>query len=340
MWRFRTCCCGGWAFVFGKRLALDAAGGVALGQAFDFWDADAVEIAGDALLEGGGCGGKFDGCWGVVASEQGVDEPGCKRVAAADPVHQLQAVRPGEMALAASVEQAAPVIFAGGAGAAQRDGHLRKAEAVCQLPGDGSILLGVQLTPGQIAAGGSDAEDIPCIGLIADAHIRQLAQLPQDPVRLGTAPELLPVIEIAGDAHALGLCGLARRPAGLCHWRAQGRGDAGEVEPAVLRIAGQSGSSGCAWLMAEPARSYRQTDARCDAPFSRKYSPIRAPPRTMPPVATPRARRLFTAAWPRALWGSFVINVLCSPKFASETATLASPPPNVASSRGDWSSRS
>ena len=36
MWRFRTCCCGGWAFVFGKRLALDAAGGVALGQAFDF----------------------------------------------------------------------------------------------------------------------------------------------------------------------------------------------------------------------------------------------------------------------------------------------------------------
>ena len=106
------------------------------------------------------------------------------------------------------------------------------AETVCQLPGDGSILLGVQLTPGQITAGGSDAEDIPCIGLIADAHIRQLAQLPQDPVCLGTAPELLPVIEIAGDAHALGLCGLARLPAGLCHWRAQGRGDAGEVEPA------------------------------------------------------------------------------------------------------------
>ena len=48
---------------------------------------------------------------------------------------------------------------------------------------------------------------------------------------LVTGPQLAPVVQVAADFNALGLGGLAGLPADVHHIGAQGRGDAGEVEP-------------------------------------------------------------------------------------------------------------
>ena len=46
-----------------------------------------------------------------------------------------------------------------------------------------------------------------------------------------TGPQLAAVVQVAGDLDPVGLGGLAGLPADVHHIGAQGRGDAGEVEP-------------------------------------------------------------------------------------------------------------
>src|SRR5258705_2328685 len=57
-------------------------------------------------------------------------------------------------------------------------------------------------------------------------------------------------------------------------------------------------------------------------------------------VSTPNFLISLTADSPRGFDGSAVAKETGRPNCASETATFASAPPNVASSRGDWNNRS
>src|SRR5205823_3657426 len=64
------------------------------------------------------------------------------------------------------------------------------------------------------------------------------------------------------------------------------------------------------------------------------------PAAQMRDVSMPCRRSSARAASPTGLPGSTVTSAASSPKSASETATLASPPPKVASRSGDWNRRS
>jgi hypothetical protein len=68
--------------------------------------------------------------------------------------------------------------------------------------------------------------------------------------------------------------------------------------------------------------------------------PIRDPERRTPLTSTPKPRNSRIAASPMSFLGKAEMNPAFSPKPASETATLASPPPNVASNNGDCRNRS
>ena len=57
-------------------------------------------------------------------------------------------------------------------------------------------------------------------------------------------------------------------------------------------------------------------------------------------VSTPYRRNSRSAEVPMSLSGRALTNAASSPKLARATATLASPPPKVASSTGDWKKRS
>jgi len=64
---------------------------------------------------------------------------------------------------------------------------------------------------------------------------------------------------------------------------------------------------------------------------------MREPPRWISVVSTPMPLKKLMHASPIALTGSMVMKAASSPNCASETATLASPPPKVASKEGDCS---
>src|SRR3954468_15375012 len=67
--------------------------------------------------------------------------------------------------------------------------------------------------------------------------------------------------------------------------------------------------------------------------------PIRSPPRRIERVSTPNPRSCWIQASATSLRGSRLTNRASSPNWARETATFASPPPNVISNRLVWLSR-
>jgi len=89
----------------------------------------------------------------------------------------------------------------------------------------------------------------------------------------------------------------------------------------------------------DPSRSYTTLELRNEAPLSRKYSPMRFPPNTIPSVPSPLARSDAIHACAIALSGSRVTNSVGIPKLASDTATLASLPPYVAMNSLVWEKR-
>ena len=78
---------------------------------------------------------------------------------------------------------------------------------------------------------GLNAEHVLGVLLVGNAHVHVLAQLGHGLPGLLTGPQLAPVVEVAGDLHAVGFGGLAGLLAGLHQVGAQSGGDAGEVEP-------------------------------------------------------------------------------------------------------------
>ena len=76
-----------------------------------------------------------------------------------------------------------------------------------------------------------DAEHVLGILLVGNAHVHVLAQVRHGLTGLIPRPQLAPVVQVAGDLHALGLRRLAGLLANFHHVGPQGRGDAGEVEP-------------------------------------------------------------------------------------------------------------
>ena len=128
-------------------------------------------------------------------------------------------------------EHARPVVLAGGDGGAQGDGHGLEAEALGQLAGHALIALVVQLSPRNVGVGGLDAEDVLGVLLVGDAHVHIPAQLGHGLAGLLPGPQLLAVVQVAGDGDALGLGDLDGLLADGGHVGAQGGGDAGKVEP-------------------------------------------------------------------------------------------------------------
>ncbi len=116
-------------------------------------------------------------------------------------------------------------------GLAQGDGHLLKPELVRQLLGHGLVALAVDLAGVDVGGLSLNAEHVLGVLLVGDAHIHVLAQVGHGGTGLVTGPQLAPVVQIAGDLHAAGLGGLAGLLADVNHIGAQGRRDAGEVEP-------------------------------------------------------------------------------------------------------------
>ena len=184
-----------------------------------------------AVLQAGGGHGEVDGALVVLAREQGVDQAAAEAVAAAHAVHDMDAVGGGEAGGAVAVEHTGPVVVRGRDAAPQGDGDLLEAEALRQLLGHADIALVADLAGVQVRIRGGDAEHVLGILLVGDAHIHIGHQLGHHAVGLVVGPQLLAVVQVAADgqAHVLGL--LAGLQADGRQLAAQGRGDAGEMEP-------------------------------------------------------------------------------------------------------------
>ena len=219
--------------VFSLGLPLDAPGAVAPGQLLHLGHGDHVVVPLDGVLQGGGRHGELHRRLGGLAGQQGVDQAAAEGVAAAHPVDDVQLVLLGEAVLAGGrvVQHGGPAVVKGGVALPEGDGHLLKAEPVRQLLGHGLVALVVDLAAVNVGVLRLDAEHVLGILLVGNAHVHVLAQVRHGLTGLIPRPQLAPVVQVAGDLHALGLRRLAGLLANFHHVGPQGRGDAGEVEP-------------------------------------------------------------------------------------------------------------
>ena len=153
------------------------------------------------------------------------------------------------------IEHTGPVVVRRGDRAAQRDGDLFAAKALGDLPRHTDVALMIELAGINVGVLGLDAEHVLGVLLVGDAHIDIGQELRHAFAGLLARPELLAVVEVAGDRQSLFLCGLAGSQTGLRHFAAERGRDAGPVEPVravkdlipiKLRSRGRGNGGACA----------------------------------------------------------------------------------------------
>src|SRR5699024_1065520 len=156
-----------------------------------------------------------------------------KAVAAAHTVDDvLDLVFLGDVEVLAVVEAGGPAVPVGAVALPQGDGdHLHVGVLRQDLVPQDPVLLPVQLTGLHVHVHG-DLQGLLHVLLVGHGHVHVLGHLPHD---LGGLPAVLPqvlaVVEVAGDGDALGLGGLHGLQGQLHGALADGGGDTGDVEP-------------------------------------------------------------------------------------------------------------
>ena len=188
------------------------------------------------MFEARGRGGEFNGFLIGIVSDQAIEQAAHEGVAAADAVDDVGDVvataLPERLAV---VEHAAPGVVVRVDRTAERDGHLLAArEHLHQLLADafepGLVDLAARLLG--VEAFGLDAEFLLRVFLVAED---QVAAGHEGGHHLGSGlavlPELLAIVQVAGHLHAELIGHLDGLEAGVGRALAQGRRDAGPVEP-------------------------------------------------------------------------------------------------------------
>jgi len=185
------------------------------------------------VLQSGSSNSELNSVLGALAVQQGVDQAAAEGVTAADAVDDVQVVLLGEAVLVGGnvVQHGAPAVVEGRVALTQGDGDLLKAELVSQLLGNALVALAVDLAGVDVGSLSLDAKDVLRILLVGDADVNVLAQVGHGSAGLLTGPQLAAVVQVAADLDAMSLGSLAGLAADLDDVLAQGRGDAGEVEP-------------------------------------------------------------------------------------------------------------
>ena len=215
------------------RLPLDASAGVALGEGIDLGDGDAVEVAGDRLLQRARRDGESKRRFRRPLAHEGEDQAGGEAVASADPVHQPHGVVLAvvELARLRVPQDRAPPVVARRHALAQRDRHHGRPELAREPLGHLPIAGQVQLAARDVGVGDVEAEHRLDVLLVGHDDIDVPHQRPHRGLGLGRRPELLAVVQVHAHARAGGLRGLdglvrARGCAG-----AESGCDARHVEP-------------------------------------------------------------------------------------------------------------
>ena len=145
----------------------------------------------------------------------------------------MQLVLLGEAVFAGGrvVQHGGPAVVKGGVALPEGNRHLLEAELVGELLRNALVALVVQRPGVDVGGLGLDAEHVLGVLLVGNAHVHILAQIGHGGPGLLPGPQLAPVVQVAGDFHAVGLCRFASLFTNFNHVGAQGRGDPGEVEP-------------------------------------------------------------------------------------------------------------
>ena len=163
-----------------------------------------------------------------------VEQAAGKAVAAADAVHDVaNLVLLGNVEVLAVVQAGRPAVPVGAVALAQRDGdHLHVRIRREHLVAERLVLCAVQLAGLDVHIVHGDLKGLLHVFLVGDGHVDILCDLAHDLARLlAVLPEVLAVVEVAGDGDAALLRLLDRRNGKLHRALADGGRDAGDVEP-------------------------------------------------------------------------------------------------------------
>ena len=160
------------------------------------------------------------------------DNPGCKGVTAADPVDDVHRVLGGKGRLPLLPEDPFKPVVAGRKAAALGQGDHRDMVTGIDPPGSLGRARGgeVGVLPGEV--GCVDFEDGADMLLVGDQQVDIPHQRLHHRLCLLHRPHLAAVVEVAADGEAHPFCCPHRLEGCRRHFGADGRGDAGEVEPA------------------------------------------------------------------------------------------------------------
>ena len=186
------------------------------------------------MLQAARCHGKLQRGLLVLIVVETVEQAAGKAVAAADAVHDVaNLVLLGNVEVLAVVQAGRPAVPVGTVALAQRDGdHLHIGIRREHFVAERLVLCAVQLAGLDVHIVHGDLKGLLHVLLVGDGHVDILCDLAHDLARLlAVLPEVLAVVEVAGDGDAALLRLLDGRNGKLHRALADGGRDAGDVEP-------------------------------------------------------------------------------------------------------------
>ena len=183
------------------------------------------------MLEAACRGSKLDGILGRFLVAESVNQPGGKRIAAADAINDLDVVTAAEMRLAGGVVKSRPAIARGGEAFAQRDGHALETEPIRQGRRYPDVKFVIDFSLGDFGRARLDAENFFGVLFIGDADVDVFHESTHHLAGLLARPEFFAEIEIAAHGETKFLRGASSFQRGLGRCIGKRGCDAGEVEP-------------------------------------------------------------------------------------------------------------
>src|SRR5699024_2344522 len=136
-----------------------------------------------------------------------------------------------EVEIISIIEHSRPLVVVCRDGLAERDRHFGETEAVSKLFCNIFVALMVYFTLCNVCVSSFDTEYVSCILLVCDADVNIFAKLAHDLSGFLFGPQLVAVVQIAGDSETCFFCSLTCVEADRSDLIVECRCDACEVEP-------------------------------------------------------------------------------------------------------------